>query len=357
MNYNNILKNYGISSNLKPFGNGHINDTFITDDGRYIVQSINTAVFTEPAKLMENIEKVTDHVRKCIAKNGGDVEKECLEIIKTLDGRNYCNFGGKVYRLYRYISGSKTVENDRTYKDLYEAGVGFGHFQKMLRDFPANELFEIIKDFHDTPKRVETLKKAINENIASRRDFVAKEIEFALEKSKFSSVVTDGIKNGEIPLRVTHNDTKINNILFDIETGKACCVIDLDTVMPGSVLYDFGDAMRIGASSAAEDETDLDKVCFDIEAFKYFTEGYLSEAISFLNDREIELLTFSAKLLTFECGIRFLTDYLNGDTYFKIHRENHNLDRARNQFKLLEDIEKKEDILSRIVEEAVKKYK
>ena len=354
MNFKEILDNYGFEAELTPYGNGHINDTFITSDGKYIVQRINTNVFPDPDKLMENIANVTEYLKERLAANGEDPELGTLTILKTVNGKNYITTSeGKTFRVYTYISDSKSIENEKTYNDLYEAGAGFGHFQLLLRDYPAESLHEVIKDFHNTPKRVEALRKAIEEDRAGRLSSVKAEVEFALEKSAFASVVTEGISNGEIPLRVTHNDTKINNILFDKNSGKATCVIDLDTVMPGSILYDFGDALRMGASTAAEDETNLDLVSFDMEAFRSFTEGYLSEARGFLNEKELSLIPFSAKLLTYECGIRFLTDYLNGDTYFKIHREHHNLDRARNQFKLVSDIENKESALNDIVKDII----
>ena len=356
MNYTAILKEFNINTGITPYGNGHINDTFITDDQKFIFQKINTNVFKNPYELMENISRVTEFLKVQIEKNGGDPSIETLTIIKTVKGENLAlGEDGDAYRIYKFIPNSKSIETDKTIEDLREAGVGFGEFQLNLRDFPAAELHEVIKDFHHTPKRVEALKKAISENLAGRRDSIKDDIDFALEKSEFASVVTEGIANGDIPLRVTHNDTKINNILFDSETRKATCVIDLDTVMPGSILYDFGDALRMGASTAAEDEIDLDKVSFDVEAFRAFAEGYLSKAKEFLTAKEIELLPFSAKLLTYECGIRFLTDYLNGDTYFKIHRENHNLDRARNQFKLVKDIESKEALLNSIIKEIISK--
>ena len=241
------------------------------------------------------------------------------------------------------------LENSKSPADLFAAGKGFGHFQKLLDDFPVESLYETIEDFHNTPKRDEALKTAIVENRAGRASLVQGEIEFALENASFADKVVSQISNGSIPLRVTHNDTKINNILFDKDTRQAVCVIDLDTVMPGSALYDFGDALRIGASTAAEDETDLDKVFFNESAFEGFAKGYFSEMKDSLTESEIALLPFSAKLLTYECGIRFLTDYLNGDTYFKIHHEHHNIERARNQFKLVSDISKKEDRLSAII--------
>ncbi len=350
MDLNKILREFDVTSTIERYGNGHINDTYCTESPRYILQRINTQIFKDPEKLMENIENVTSFLREKIKEAGGDPDRETLTVIKTSDGKSYFSADdGNAYRLYRFIEGTKTIENDRTLEDMYKAGIGFGRFSNMLSDFPVEKLHETIPDFHHTPKRVEALEKAIEEDKAGRVASVQAEIEFVLEYATCADVVVKGMKEGEIPLRVTHNDTKINNILFDAKTGDAVCVIDLDTVMPGSMLYDFGDALRIGASTGAEDETDLDKVWFDTEIFTRFTQGYLGETKNSLTKREIELLPFSAKLMTYECGIRFLTDYLNGDTYFKIHREHHNLDRARNQFKLVLDIHEKEKELSEIV--------
>lgn len=356
MNIKDILAKFGLYSSVSVYGNGHINNTYVTEDKKYILQEINISVFKDPDALMSNIESVTNYLRKQILLEGGDPERETLTIVKTLDGKNYYyHDDNNVYRVYKYVHGTKSIETGITKKNIYEAGVGFGHFQVLLKNYPAESLAEVIKDFHNTPSRVEAFKSAVAENSAGRASLVKSEIDFVLENSCFAARVTDGIKDGSIPLRVTHNDTKINNILFDEVTEKAVCVIDLDTVMPGSVLYDFGDALRIGASTAAEDETDLDKVSFDLEIFRSYVDGFLSEMKPLLTKREIELLPFSVKLLTYECGTRFLTDYLNGDKYFKIHRENHNLDRARNQFKLVKDIESKELEMIEIVKEAVLK--
>ena len=346
VNLNQVLRQFDLPESIAPYGNGHINDTYCVEAPRYILQRINTNIFKDPDGLMENIENVTAFLRKKIAAAGGNPDRETLTVIKTLDGKNcYKHDDNNVFRLYLFIEDTKTIENDKTYDDLYEAGIGFGRFQKMLEDFPVEILHETIPNFHHTPKRVEALKQAIAENKAGRKDSVQEEIAFALEKAAFADKVINGIAEGKIPMRVTHNDTKINNILFDAETGKAVSVIDLDTVMPGSMLYDFGDALRMGGSTGAEDETDLSKVNFDAKAFECFAKGFLSEMKDSLTDEELALLPFSVKLLTYECGIRFLTDYLNGDTYFKIHREHHNLDRARNQFKLVADLENMEEEL------------
>ncbi len=351
---NRILKQFNIQTDIDNYGNGHINDTYLTQTKNYILQRINTNVFKDPGQLMDNIEKVTEFLRKKIELNGGDPDRETLSVVKTDDGNNYYKYDDDNYfRVYKFINDTKTIECVTDPIDMYNAGKGFGKFQALLSDFPAEQLQETIVDFHNTPKRLEALKKAIDEDKKGRCRSVRPEIEFALERSKMTETVVNGLKDGSIPVRVTHNDTKINNILFDNVTGEAVCVIDLDTVMPGSMLYDFGDALRIGASTAAEDETNLDIVNFSTESFKCFTKGYTEEMAKLLTKREIDLLAFSAKLLTFECGIRFLTDYLEGDTYFKIHREHHNLDRARNQFKLVTEIEGKEDELEQIAKEMI----
>ena len=355
--FKQILQQFAVNTKIEPYGNGHINDTYCLIEPRYILQRINTDIFKHPHELMENIENVTSFLREKIKKNGGDPQRETLTVIKTVDGKNYYQYDeNNVFRMYSFVENTKSIENSKTPEDLYEAGVGFGRFQRMLSDYPADTLHESIKDFHHTPKRVEALKLAIREDKAGRAASVEAEISFALEQAVWADQVVKGIEDGSIPLRVTHNDTKINNILFDQETGKAVCVIDLDTVMPGSMLYDFGDALRMGGSTGAEDETDLSKVWFDETAFEAFAKGYLSELKDDLTETELELLPFSVKLMTYECGIRFLTDYLNGDTYFKIHREHHNLERARNQFKLVADIAGKEERLSAMIKEIKEKY-
>lgn len=354
MNMSEVLEQFDLGPGAESYGNGHINDTYLVSMPRFILQRINTSIFRNPEELMENIENVTAFLREKIKAAGGDFERGTLTVVPTKDGRRYYKLDEEnVFRVYRFVEGTKTIENSRTPEDLYEAGVGFGHFQKMLADFPVEKLHETIADFHHTPKRVEALRQAIAEDRVGRAKDVKAEIDFALENASWAGCVVEGMASGRIPVRVTHNDTKINNILFDQESGKAVCVIDLDTVMPGSMLYDFGDALRIGGSTAAEDEVDLDKVQFDEKAFEAFAKGYLSEMREALTETELELLPLSAKLMTYECGIRFLTDYLNGDTYFKIHREHHNLDRARNQFKLVADMAKKESLLAEMVRTAV----
>lgn len=350
VDFNAVLSKFSIESKISDYGNGHINDTYCTETPKYILQRINTDIFKNPYELMENIENVTQFIRKKVEERGGEPDRETLTIMKTVSGDNYYKLDdNNFFRVYKFISDTKTVENDKTYDDLYNAGIGFGRFQRMLDDFPVDVLHETIVDFHNTPKRVENLKKAIAEDKMGRVKEVKADIDFALECAEFADVVTNGIASGDIPVRVTHNDTKINNILFDANTGEAVAVIDLDTVMQGSALYDFGDALRMGASTAAEDEVNLDIVNFDIEAFEAFAKGFLAETKDVLTKTEIELLPFSVKLLTYECGIRFLTDYLEGDTYFKIHRPSHNIDRARNQFRLVREMADNEARMSDVI--------
>ncbi len=358
MEINEIFKQFVVDTKLTVYGDGHINDTYLSESQDYILQKINTNIFTDPEALMENISKVTEFLRGKIKKEGGNPDRETLTVIKTHEGKKFFKTpDGKAYRVYKFIKKSKSISEVSDPEELYQAAKGFGKFARMLDDYPAEELVDIIPDFHNTPKRFEALKKAIEEDRVGRAASVKAEIDFALKNSDFISVVTDGLRDGSIPLRVTHNDTKINNVLFDEVTGAPVCVIDLDTVMPGSLLYDFGDALRVGAATAAEDEKDLSKVWFDMQAFKCFCAGYFEEMGHAMTEREIELLPISAKLLNYECGIRFLTDYLNGDTYFKIHRPEHNLDRARTQFKLASDIDKKMDEMKWVVEKIRKESK
>ena len=354
---NEIFAEFNINADIQSYGNGHINDTYLAQPNSYILQKINTDIFKDPVGLMNNIEKVTGFLRKKLIAAGKDPDRGTLTIEKTRDGKNFYDDNGACYRVYKFVEDTITIEAAQNADDMYRAGKGFGNFLALLDDFPALELSETIVDFHHTPKRLQALEKAISEDKAGRVNSVSEEIKFALDRAEMTKTIVNGLKIGAIPTRVTHNDTKINNILFDAETREAVCVIDLDTVMPGSALYDFGDAMRIGASTAAEDETNLDLVSFDVEKFTAFTKGYAQEAAKFLTTAEIELLAFSAKLLTFECGVRFLTDYIEGDTYFKIHRPEHNLDRARNQFKLVADIEAKEAELKRIATEIMNSAK
>ena len=349
-----ICAQFNVETTIEGYGNGHINDTYLCEAApRVILQRINIKVFKNPDEVMQNIFNVTEHLRKKILKAGGDPDRETLNVIRTRDGQNYYKLDDENYfRMYKFVEDSVSFEIVENPIQLYHAGTAFGKFQNMLDDYPADKLFETIVDFHNTPERVKQLEAAISKNAAGRLPAVQPELNFALEYSKYASKITDELAKGTVPLRVTHNDTKLNNVLFDKDTFEGVCVIDLDTVMPGSVLYDFGDALRFGASSGTEDETDLDKIWFDLEKFEQFTKGFLGETAKCLTPKEIELLPMSALLMTYECGIRFLADYLNGDTYFKVHKEHHNLDRARTQFKLVKDIESKFDEMHAII----KKY-
>lgn len=358
--FKNVVRNFlfeGEFLRAEPYGNGHINDTFAAyfrkENGtvhRYILQRINHKVFASPENLMKNIAAVTRHLREKIILAGGDYARETLNLIPTVEGGSfYKSPEGTYWRGYIFIEQAQTYEKVIDARHFYNAGRAFGNFQKMLSDFPAHTLYETIPDFHNTVKRYHDLLAAVEKDVANRARYVGEEIAFVKERKNEISLIVDLLKQRKIPLRVTHNDTKFNNIMIDDRTGEGICVIDLDTVMPGSSLYDFGDAIRFGASSALEDEKDLTKVWVRLDLFDAFTRGFLETAGDFLTPLELRYLAFSAKLMTFECGIRFLTDYLNGDTYFKIRREEHNLDRARNQFKLVKDMEEKKEAMEAIV--------
>jgi len=361
MSYNlkEILKHFDIEILPEAYGNGHINDTYIVSGMPcYILQRINTDVFKNPEKLMDNIKAVTEFLSERLKQSGGDPERETLTLINTNEGKAfYKTEDGSYFRMYKFIENAKSYESVESPTQFYNAAKAVGKFQKMLSDFPAEKLYEVIYRFHDTRKRFEDFKVAVSEDKAKRSKYVKDEIEFATCREKYVDVVVDLLKNGGLPLRVTHNDTKLNNILLDDVTGEGVCVIDLDTVMPGSLLYDFGDALRFGASTGAEDEKDLDKIWFDLELFKAFSEGFLEEMGEDITEKEVELLPFSAILMTYECGIRFLADFLNGDTYFKVDYETHNLDRARTQFKLIYDMESKFNEMKEIVLEAYNNLK
>lgn len=339
------------------FGSGHINDTyrlvFVQPDGgkkSYILQRMNKEIFTQPDELMENVVGVTSFLRKKIVENGGDPDRETLNIVPTKSGESYFTDSyGECWRVYKFIEDAVSFDAVEDPDDFYQSAVSFGNFQHLLADYPAHTLHETIKGFHDTKARFEVFKKAVAEDLAGRAAFVQDEIRFVLEHEDVAGVLGDMLESGALPLRVTHNDTKLNNIMIDKATGKGICVIDLDTVMPGLAVNDFGDSIRFGASTGAEDEVDLDKISCDMDLFELYTRGFVEGCAGSLTDTEIEMLPMGAKVMTFECGMRFLTDYLEGDHYFKIHREHHNLDRCRTQFKLVADMEKKWDTMKEIV--------
>ena len=348
---NKILKQFGIEVETAPYGNGHINATYLVQsDPPTILQRINTDVFKNPYHVMENIAAVTAHLRKKIVAAGGDPMRETLTVVPTANGDPlYIDDDGSAYRVFYFIQNAQSFDPAETPELFAASAHGFGKFQQMLADFPAHTLHEVIPKFHDTGDRLRQFREALEKNAAGRADAVRAEIDFVLSHANCVSVVTDAIADGSVPLRVTHNDTKLNNVMMDDTTNKPVCVIDLDTVMPGSLLYDFGDALRFGASTGAEDETDLSKIEFDLTYFEAFTKAFLEEVGDSITPRERELLPFSALLMTLECGMRFLADHLNGDVYFRIHRENHNLDRARTQFKLVADMEQKMNQMAAIV--------
>ncbi|SHO52067.1 phosphotransferase enzyme family protein [Anaerocolumna xylanovorans] len=339
------------------YGNGHINDTFVVrytqEDGsilRYILQRINHEVFKDPVGLMENVAGVTEFLRNKILENNGNADGETINLIKTKDGKNFYQDSIESYwRGYRFIEDAACYDKVEKPDDFYQSALAFGHFQNQLSDYPAETLHETIKDFHNTPDRFMRFKKALEEDILGRAKNIQEEIRFVLDREQDTHILMDLYKKGEMPLRVTHNDTKLNNIMIDNKTGKAICVIDLDTVMSGFAVNDFGDSIRFGASTGAEDEKDLSKVNFDLGLYELYTKGFLEGCNGSLTDVELDMLPVGAKIMTLECGIRFLTDYLQGDTYFKIHREGHNLDRCRTQFKLVSDMEKQWDAMYEIV--------
>ena len=335
---------------------GHINGTFfITCEGketiRYVLQRINTNVFTKPVEVVENMVNVCEFLKKKIAAEGGDVNRETLTLIPALDGKMYyVDEENNYWRTYRAVEGVETHNLSESTEMFRSAACAFGRFFNRLADFPADQLHITIPNFHNTVSRFADLKRAIAEDRAGRAKDVQAEIDFCMAHEGITSLLMDGIEDGRYKLGVTHNDTKLNNILIDKETQKGICIIDLDTVMPGSLLFDFGDAIRFGASSALEDETDLDKVYVVPEMFEAYVDGFLSELRGSITEDEIRALPVAATVITFEIGIRFLADYLNGDIYFGIKYPQHNLDRARNQFKLVADGEAKRDQLNAIVE-------
>ncbi len=346
--------------NCELFGSGHINTTYLVTynnngvECKYVFQRVNPNVFKNIEQLMDNVFSVTSYLRKEIVKNGGNENRETLHYIRTKDGQKFYKAeDGGYYRAYIFVENSVSYDSVENAETFGESGVAFGKFQKLLADFPANTLYETIPDFHNTIKRYKTeFIPAVENNLSGRKDTCFNEIEFVKRRKKYCSKLVDLIESGDLPLRVTHNDTKLNNVMFDSDTDKAVCVIDLDTVMPGLALYDFGDSIRFGANTAAEDEADLSKIKINLDYFKAYAQGFLSQAGESLNQCEIDNLAFASVLMTFECGMRFLTDYLNGDTYFKIDYPEHNLVRARNQFALVADMEEHmnemEDIITEI---------
>lgn len=323
---------------------GHINDTYIVYTNtptRYILQKINGTVFKNIDRLMDNIVHVTDFLREKVKRRGGDTARECMTLIKTKDGNSFCWYcdDNAFWRMYLYIDGASTYQKVIQPKQFFGAGKAYGRFQSNLSDFEVSSLYEVIPDFHNTVKRIEALNAAVKADCCGRVREVGAELDFALANTERAGVIVDMLEKGAIPFRVTHNDTKLNNVMIDDLTGDGLCVIDLDTVMGGAGVYDFGDAIRSGCNTAEEGAQDLESIGFDIGLFEQFARGFIGEVGNTYNSLERELLSISAMIITYECGIRFLTDYINGDTYFKIKYENHNLNRTRAQFKLLRKME------------------
>ena len=337
----------GEVTDIAPYGEGHINLTLLvtTTEKRYIMQKMNTKVFTDPDSLMANICGVTQH----LASRG----IETLNVIPTKAGECYLK-GDACYRVYDFIENTVTYQKVTDKEVFKNSGKAFGEFQNYLAEFDASKLTETIKRFHDTPKRFADFKAALEADVCGRAKDCQAEIEFILSHEHTYGIAMEGLKDGSLPLRVTHNDTKLNNILMDAESGAARAVIDLDTVMPGSMLFDFGDSIRFGASTAAEDEKDLDKVHFDITLFKAYAEGYVGAVKDSITAREAELLPYGSYLMTIECGMRFLTDYLAGDTYFATKYADHNLVRCRTQIRLASEMEQQFPQMGKIIEEIMK---
>jgi len=335
-----------------PYGSGHINDTYcaVFDQGgarvRYIVQRINHHIFKNPPALMQNIQRVTAHLaKKSVGQS--DPSRRVLTLIPAHDGQAYYRDDqGNFWRVYIFIEQARTFDAVESPRQAFEAAKAFGQFQKLLADLPAPRLHDTIPDFHHTPKRFAALENAIAVDVANRAQHAKPEIDFALRRQAATRILLDA----NLPERVTHNDTKFNNVMLDDATGEGICVIDLDTVMPGLALYDFGDMVRTTTSPAQEDERDLSKVRMQFPMFEALAQGYLTAAAEFLTAAEKKFLPFAGALITLEIGLRFLTDFLAGDTYFKVHREGHNLDRCRTQFKLVESIEQQEAALHKLVE-------
>ncbi len=342
----------------RPYGNGHINDTYVAEYDqagktvRFIHQRINDRIFKQPGVIMDNIQRVTAHLRRKLAERGAsDIDRRTLTLIPTHDNKSaFVDPEGKFWRTYIFIEGATTHDVITDPRQARQAAAAFGTFQEMLRDLPGPRLVETIPNFHHTPARFEALEKAIAADSHNRASSCKTEIDFCLAHKAMTGELIHLQAAGRIPERVTHNDTKINNVMLDDRTGEGICVIDLDTVMPGLALYDFGDMVRTCTSPTVEDEKDLSKVCMRLPVFRELVEGYLGAAGAFLTPTERDYLPFSGKLITFEIGIRFLADYLSGDIYFKTHRPGHNLDRCRTQFALVASIEAQEETMRKLVQ-------
>lgn len=348
-------------SYVKPFGEGHINETYAVympePDGKevplYVLQRININVFKNPDQVMDNIFGVTEYLRNIIRQEGGDLDRETLSYIKTKDGESYFeDDNGQPWRCLHYVPNSVCYQQVERPEQFYQSALSFGHFLKQLGEYPAESLYETIPQFHDTRKRFRDFVEAERKDVKNRARVCRSEIDFVLAREKDCGTLMEQLEDGVLPLRVTHNDTKLNNILFDKDTEEGLCIIDLDTIMPGLAANDFGDSIRFGASTAEEDEQDLEKVHFDIDLYEIYVKGYLEMAKEVLTPAEIESLPWGARLMTLECGMRFLADFLQGDVYFKTAYPEHNLVRARTQFRLVKEMEEQFDKMK----DVLKKY-
>lgn len=360
-----ILKNFGVrfdSFRVETFHSGHINSTHKVDirykgkTDSFVLQRINTFVFKNPVGIMANIDKVTGHIRKKMISQGEDPQGRVLEFLKKSDGTNYhFEDSENFWRAYRYIPDSITYDQAEDPDVLRSAGQAFGLFQKQLCDFPMEQLNDTLPDFHNTPKRMENFFNACQRDEAGRRKYIEKEIEIIRENRELWSRLESWRSSGTLAVRVTHNDTKYNNVLINKDSGKAVCVIDLDTVTPGLCAYDFGDAIRFSANRAAEDEADLSKVGLDLDLYEAFASGFIPVCCDFCDENELESLALGAVTMAFELSARFFEDYLNGDRYFKTHRHNHNLDRGRSQLALALDMKEKLPLMQEISRKWAKK--
>ncbi len=357
--FENIVSQFQIDGKLvscERYGEGHINETYLAivdehgNEVKYIVQKINGNLFKDVEKLMNNIKLVTEFNRKRIAANGGNPDREALSLVYTKDGKAYYGCKDGYFRVYKFITDAIAYQIVEKPEHFYESAVAFGNFANLLAEFDATELYEVLPDFHNTVKRFENFDAAVKADKLGRAASVKREIDFFYDRKDYCGRIVDLLKSGKMPTKVTHNDTKLNNVMLDAKTGKYVAVIDLDTIMPGSICYDFGDSIRFGCNPAAEDEKDLSKVNFDLNLFESYAKGYLSALGKSATKTERDNLAFGAILMTLECGMRFLTDYLEGDMYFRTTREGQNLDRTRTQIKLVEDMEKVLPQMNAIIE-------
>lgn len=344
---------------IDPITTGHINDTYVvkaTAGGRtvrYVLQRINQYVFKEPTQVMSNILRVTDHIRRKVSRGDPELASRQLTVIPSAEAPGwYRDADDNFWRMYNFVENAVTYDTPESPELARETARMFGWFQSMLSDLPGSPLHETIPGFHDTPRRMRYFRQVLAEDKCNRAKGAAAEIDFVLEHAALCNVLPDLVAKGELPVRIAHNDTKINNVMLDTDSGKGVCVIDLDTVMPGLSAHDFGDLVRTAACPAAEDERDLSKVTIDIELFDALAQGFAQETGRFLTPAEKDHMLFGGILITFEQMIRFLTDHLAGDVYYKVHREGHNLDRTRTQMKLVQSILEQEDILNGLVEKA-----